>query len=464
MKKVLFGLLLGLACTQAAAETQGKVYMFRIREDIMRSTARLAEKCLREATDQKADYVLIEMNTYGGLLDAADSIRTAILNYPRPVIVYINNQAASAGALIAIAADSVYMREGASIGAATVVGQDGMPVPDKYQSFMRSMMRATAESHGKVVDRIRGTDTTWRWRRDPLVAEAMVDPQMVVPGLSDSAQVVTLTAREALEWHFSEGTAPSVEAVLAKAGLSDYEVVEYRSTFMDSLLGFLMNPVFQGVLIMLMMGGIYFELQSPGIGFPLIVAVTAALLYFAPLYVEGLAANWEIALFVVGIILLILEIFVTPGFGLLGILGVIAMVAGLAFAMIDLSLFRYIPTGELSVGYILRPLLVVFTSMAVGLVLCFWLGPRFLRGESQLQRKVVLSTAMTTDAGYVSRQAGRGLEGRRGTVTAVLRPAGRVEIDGAYYEATAEDGMFIEKGAPVEVVRDEGGVLYCRKA
>ena len=118
--------------------------------------------------------MLIRLNTYGGLVNAADSIRTMILNSPVPVWVFIDNQAASAGALIAIAAERIYMRPGGSIGAASVVDQNGKPMPDKFQSFMRATMRATAEAHGKVIERIDGDDTLWRWRRDPQVAEAMV--------------------------------------------------------------------------------------------------------------------------------------------------------------------------------------------------------------------------------------------------------------------------------------------------
>ncbi|MDR2885561.1 MAG: nodulation protein NfeD [Rikenellaceae bacterium] len=464
MKQLFTALLFSVLFTGLSA-APAKVYVFPIRENIMPSTVKLTDKCLAAALKDSADYVIIDMNTYGGLMDAADSVRTALLNFPKPVMVFINNQAASAGALIAIAADSVYMREGASMGAATVVDSSGDPVPDKYQSFMRSMMRATAESHGKVVDRVRANgDTVWRWHRDPRVAEAMVDPTLVVPGLVDSLKVVTLTASEAIKWHYCEGKASSVADLLAKAGITDYQITEYKPTAMDNLLGWLTNPALQGILIMLIIGGIYFELQTPGIGFALVVSVCAAALYFAPLYIEGLASNWEIALFIAGVILLILEIFVTPGFGVLGILGIAAIVGGLAAAMIDLSLLKYFRDGQLSVGYLLRPFGLVITSILVAACLCIWLGPKFLQGESRLKNKVVLVDEMTPQAGYVSRAADRGMVGAHGTVTAVLRPAGRIEIGGVYYEAAGEDGQFIDKGAGVTVVRDEGGVLYCRKA
>ncbi|MDD3108845.1 MAG: S49 family peptidase [Alistipes sp.] len=136
-----------------------KIYTFPIRESIMPSVDRLSKKCLKEALERHSDAVLIQMNTYGGLAEVADSIRSRLLDFPLPVWVWIDNQAASAGALIALAADSIYMRPGASIGAASVVDQQGRPMPDKFQSFMRSTMRATAEAHGKVVDRVEAGDT-----------------------------------------------------------------------------------------------------------------------------------------------------------------------------------------------------------------------------------------------------------------------------------------------------------------
>ena len=204
MKRKFLSLLLALCAVAAlrAGDSSSRplIYTFPIREPIMPSVERLTAKCLAEAREMGADAVLIQMNTYGGLVDAADSVRTALLGSPIPVWVWIDNQAASAGALIALAADSIYMRPGASIGAASVVDQSGRPMPDKFQSFMRATMRATAESHGKVIERIDGGDTVWRWHRDPLVAEAMVGRSA---GDSTTLRVLTLTADEAVQRHFS---------------------------------------------------------------------------------------------------------------------------------------------------------------------------------------------------------------------------------------------------------------------
>lgn len=438
-----------------------RVYTFPIREEIMPAAQRLAQKCMKQARETGADIILIQMNTYGGMVDVADSIRTAILNSPVPVWVFVDNQAISAGALIAVAADSLYIRPGGSIGAASVVDQSGQPMPDKYQSFMRATMRATAEAHGKVIDRIEGRDTLWRWHRDPVVAEAMVG----VATAGDSVRVLTLTADEAIARRYSEGKASTVEAVLREAGLTQYTLTEYRPTGMDRLLGFLMNPVVQGIFIMMIIGGIYFELQTPGIGFPLIVAVAGAVLYFAPLYVEGLVANWEIVLFAAGIILLLVEIFVLPGFGIAGIAGIIAMVLGLAFAAVDNELFRYVGSGELPVTYLLQPLLVVVIGVAAAFVAAFWLGKRFLTGKSRLRERVVLTADLAPKRGYATGfdKPMKELVGKHGVVSAVLRPSGKVIVEGEYYDAVAEDGLFLPTGTEVKITRVESGTLYCQK-
>lgn len=436
-----------------------KVYTFPINGDIMPAQQRLVSKCLTEAREQNADLVVIRMNTYGGLVNVADSIRTMILNYPTPIWVYIDNQAASAGALIALAADRIYMHPGGSIGAASVVDQNGQPMPDKFQSFMRATMRATAESHGQVIERIENGDTIRRWWRDPQTAEAMVGRTVAD---STTVNVLTFTSSEAVKNHFSEGTASSLEKALAQGGVETYTLTEYRPTTLDRLLAWLMNPVVQGIFVMMIVGGIYFELQSPGIGFALVVAILGAVLYFAPLYLEGVAQNWELILFIIGLVLLAVEIFVLPGFGIAGVAGIVAVILGLSFAAIDNDLLRHLPTGEITVGWILQPILVVIIATTAALIGGLLLSKRFLTGTTPLQRKVVLTAEMAPEQGYVSHpQVASELIGKTAEVAAVLRPSGRVIIDGIYYDAIAEEGQFIPRGKQVIITRFEGGVVYC---
>lgn len=445
--------------TVTATGRECKVYTFPINGDIMPAQQRLVSKCLTEAREQNADLVVIRMNTYGGLVNVADSIRTMILNYPTPIWVYIDNQAASAGALIALAADRIYMHPGGSIGAASVVDQNGQPMPDKFQSFMRATMRATAESHGQVIERIENGDTIRRWWRDPQTAEAMVGRTVAD---STTVNVLTFTASEAVKNHFSEGTASSLEETLAQGGVETYTLTEYRPTTLDRLLAWLMNPVVQGIFVMMIVGGIYFELQSPGIGFALVVAILGAILYFAPLYLEGVAQNWELILFIIGLGLLAVEIFVLPGFGIAGVAGIVAVILGLSFAAIDNDLLRHLPTGEITVGWILQPILIVIIAATAALIGGLLLSKRFLTGTTPLQRKVVLTAEMAPEQGYVSHpQVASELIGKTAEVAAVLRPSGRVIIDGIYYDAIAEEGQFIPRGKQVIITRLEGGVVYC---
>lgn len=445
--------------TVTATGRECKVYTFPINGDIMPAQQRLVSKCLTEAREQETDLVVIRMNTYGGLVNVADSIRTMILNYPTPIWVYIDNQAASAGALIALAADRIYMHPGGSIGAASVVDQNGQPMPDKFQSFMRATMRATAESHGQVIERIENGDTIRRWWRDPQTAEAMVGRTVAD---STTVNVLTFTSSEAVKNHFSEGTASSLEKALAQGGVETYTLTEYRPTTLDRLLAWLMNPVVQGIFVMMIVGGIYFELQSPGIGFALVVAILGAVLYFAPLYLEGVAQNWELILFIIGLVLLAVEIFVLPGFGIAGVAGIVAVILGLSFAAIDNDLLRHLPTGEITVGWILQPILIVIIAATAALIGGLLLSKRFLTGTTPLQRKVVLTAEMAPEQGYVSHpQVASELIGQTAEVAAVLRPSGRVIIDGIYYDAIAEEGQFIPRGKQVIITRFEGGVVYC---
>jgi membrane-bound serine protease (ClpP class) len=395
------------------------------------------------------------MNTYGGEVVYADSIRTKILNSDLPVYVFIDNNAASAGALISIACDKIFMRPGGSMGAATVVDQTGGQMPDKYQSYMRATMRATAEAQGKDT-LISGIDTTYRWKRDPLIAEAMVDERTVVPNLIDSGKTLTFTAQEAVKYGYCEGLANTVDEVITKYLKSDdYELITYSPTAMDNILGFLMSSVFQGILIMLIIGGIYFELQTPGIGFPLAVSITAALLYFAPLYLEGMAANWEILVFIIGIILIGIEIFVIPGFGLAGISGIVFVVAGLTLSLLENVDFNF---DGVETGGVGKALMTVILGVGFGFALVLYLSSRI--GSKGIFRNIALNTNLENSEGYIGVELKlKDLVGQEGIAQSDLRPSGKIKINGQLLDAASEGG-FIAAATPVKVIRFEMGQLY----
>jgi membrane-bound serine protease (ClpP class) len=427
------------------------VYKIDIRKEINRTTQIYLKKGLEEAQNLNAEAVLIHLNTYGGLLDAADTMRTAILYSPIPVYVYIDNNAASAGALISIACKKIFMRKGASIGAATVVGQTGEQAPDKYQSYMRSMMRATAESHGRDTV-VNGRDTAYRWIRDPQIAEAMVDDRTVIPNLTDSGKTLTLTAEEAVKWGYCEGIAESVDDVIENyLNIKEYKLETYRPTWLDNLTGFLMNPFFQSILIMIIIGGIYFELQTPGVGFPSAAALIAATLYFSPLYIEGLAANWEILLFLVGLILIAFEVFVIPGFGVAGISGTLCVTVGLTLALVSNINFNFEGVSGLEIG---RSLLVVLFGLTLGFGGMLWLTNKI--GTKGIMRKMALDADLenATSSPVLS-----GLVGKTGVAATVLRPSGKVIIDGKFHDGVSQSG-YMEKGTKVRVIRFENAQVY----
>ncbi|HLW10263.1 MAG TPA: NfeD family protein [Fermentimonas sp.] len=456
MKKIHAILIVFLYFTPFIIQAQNSkpdIYLINIKENIGSNTWVYLQNGLHEAQVSNADMVLLHMNTYGGAVLEADSMRTAILNSKIPVHVFIDVNAASAGALIAIACDSIYMRNSASIGAATVVeGGTGQVATDKYQSYMRGIMRATAESHGKI-ETVEDGVTVSRWRRDPAIAEAMVDERVVIPGYADSTQILTLTASQAMDLGYCEGIAESVhEVIVSHLGYSDYNLQAYNPTFYDKIKGFLTNGVLQAFLIMFIIGGIYFELQSPGVGFPTAVAITAALLYFTPLYLTGYAQNWEVLLFVVGLIFIVFEIFVVPGFGVPGIIGIVLVFSSLILALVGNIKFNFegLPTKE-----VFRAFMTVLGGMGMGMVLIIYLSSRI--GKKGFLNKVALHA---DQEGYYSvPMEPDNMVGKTGIAATVLRPSGKVNIDGEYYDAVSVRGM-VDKGEEVVVKRYENFQLY----
>ncbi len=431
-----------------AGNSQVPIYQIDIDTEIGSTTWRYLRAGLHRAQEEKAQIVILRLNTYGGTVVHADSMRTAILNSPIPVYAFIDNNAASAGALIAIACDSIYMRNSASMGAATVVNETGAAMPDKYQSYMRATMRATAEAHGK--------DSTGNWRRNPLIAEAMVDERVVVPHLCDSGKVLTLTAHEAIAQNYCEAIVGNIDEIITqRLRYENYELQKFEPSLFDDIAGFLTNPALQAILVTLIFGGIFMELKTPGIGFPAAVACTAAVLYFAPLYIDGLAANWEILIFVVGVILLIFEFLVIPGFGIAGISGFVLIFAALVLALIgNVNFdFQFVPAAEINKG-----ILTVISGIVVYAVLLLLFFQKI--GSKGPLHHLALHSSQTTDTGYIGVPTGlQEYIGKTGKAATILRPSGKILIDRTQFDAVALYG-YIEKDAPVRVVKYENAQLY----
>lgn len=450
-------IILGAPAASASDGGTRKVLVFDIKEEIGSSAWVHTSQALRAAADGRADHVIIEMNTYGGEVSFADSIRSAILASRIPVYAFINVNAASAGALIATACDSIFMSPGASIGACTVVsGADGSKMPDKYQSYMRAIMRSTAEAHPWRG----GADSTRLFLRDPRIAEAMVDEAVAIDGIVDSAHVLTLTTREALRLHYCEAQLTSVSEVVER--VAPGAVVErYEPSAFDDIKGGLLSTGLRGILILLIIGGLYFELQTPGVGFPLLVSIGAAVLYFAPLYIDGLAANWEVLLFIVGICLLAAEVFVIPGFGIAGIAGIVCTVAGLSLSLVgnDGLSFDGVDSADVALS-----LWTVIISLVLSVALCLLLGRKVFKAKrgSALSRLTLETTQESAD-GYVGvdKEGLDGMVGSQGTAVTDLRPGGKVSVGDAVFDAIS-DGTYIERGRQVRVVATSSGQLVVK--
>ncbi len=435
----LFRLFLFIFILLATLAAQAKVFVVPIESEIDNRAARHFSLAQRQASEAGADILVVKLNTFGGALDAADSIRTALLRCPLPTVAFVDVNAASAGALIALACDSVYMAPAASMGSATVVNGAGEPMPEKYQSYMSTIMRATAEHHGR---RAEGDSSVWR--RDPAIAASMVNPE----------ESVSLTARQALACGYADGIAPDLDAVLADLQRSGEEVQYYQSSLTDDILGFLSNAAVRAVLIMLIIGGIYMEMHTPGLGFAGAVASVAAILYFLPGLIIGTMPAWVVLCLIGGVVLIALEIFVVPGFGVTGIAGIIAVAVALTGVMTTSDAV----TGIDDLGAILRSVGIVAIGAAAAAALVLYLTSS--RGPKVFRRHTELMTELTVDKGFIGVDLSpRQYIGAVATTLTEMRPAGKIQIGNETFDAVST-GEFIGRRHKVQVVRYENAQLY----
>nr|WKN38539.1 NfeD family protein [Tunicatimonas sp. TK19036] len=428
---------------QSTSSDKTQVMVMEIRSEIDARTSRYVTLAFEEAKELDADYIVIDMDTYGGALYDADEIRTKMLEYDKPVYVFINKDAASAGALISIACDSIYMAPGASIGAATVVtGGTGEAAPDKYQSYMRGIMRSTAEANG----------------RNPDIAEAMVDEDLEVEGVSEAGEVITFSTSEALKYGFCEAQVNSIEELLDRAGVEDYELTVYEKSVAEQVIAFFLNPFISGLLILVIIGGIYFELQTPGVGFPILASFIALVLYLTPYYLNGLAAHWEIAAFFLGAALIALEVFVIPGFGIAGISGIFLVISSLILIMLNNNDFDFF---FVDLNEITQAIATALAGLFGGILLMFFGGVRLT--NTDFFKRVALQGTQASTEGYISNFKVGSFLGKEGEAYTILRPSGKIVINDELLDAYTR-GDYINKGEKVIVVSDEGSSLRVKLA
>ena len=424
-----------------SASAADKVLILPLEDEIDARAWQHTRRACEKALNEQPNLFVVRMNTYGGSLDAADSIRTALLRLPIPTVAYIDHNAASAGALIALACDSVFMTSGSSMGAATVVDGQGQPMPDKYQAYMSSIMRSTAEHHGKYTPE---GDTVARWRRNPEVAASMVNPEAVT----------AFSSSEAEKAGFSEGTVSSLAEVFERLGIEEHDTEVFEPTLTDDIIGFLSNAGVRALLVMLIIGGIYMEMHTPGLGFAAAVALVASCLYLLPMIITGTLPAWIIITLIAGIVLIALEVFVIPGFGVCGIAGIAAVVVALGAAIVPDEATE----SGLTLAAFGRPLIIVGAGIIAAVALVAWLtsrhGPKFFRRHSELM--------LTQDIkkGYIGVDMGPAkFVGRKATAMTDMRPAGKILLEGEVFDAVST-GAFIEAGQHIRILRYENAQLY----
>ncbi len=416
----------------------GEVFVVPVDGMIDAALAAYIERALEDAAEADAALVLFDIDTFGGLVDAADQIRQAILHTSIPTVAFIDPNAASAGALISYANDVIVMTPGASMGAATVVDGAGTKASEKMQSYMRGLMRATAEANG----------------RDPRLAEAMVDESLEVDGVIEEGKLLTLSASEAERLGVADGVYATKEETLAALGAGDRVRTEHRASTAERVLRFLGAPVMASILMMMMLSGLYFELQTPGVGFAGAMSVVGAALFFAPHYMLGLVQSWEIVLFGLGVLLLLAEVFVIPGFGVAGITGIVLTVFALGAALVG-NVGLSFPDG----GAITQAILTLAGTMVLVVLFGYSVG-RYLP-RSERFGHLILAPELGSAAGFIAADSDLALLGQTGVALTTLRPAGMAEIGGRRVDVVSQS-TFVSSGEPVEVVSVRGSRVEVR--
>ncbi len=411
------------------AQEAGSVYRVHVSGTIELGLAPFIERSLREAEQSGASAVVLAINTPGGRIDAAERIADAVRDAAVPVYAFVDTRAFSAGALIALATQRIYMRPGSVIGAATPVGGSGEKAPEKIVSAMRSEMRALAEARGL----------------DPAVAEAMVDEDVEIPGVTEKGKLLTLSTAEAVDL----GYATEVDdwsALLEELGVRGEGVVTPTVNWAERLVRFFSNPVVAPFLLSLGFLGLIVEIKSPGLGMAGLAGVVSLALFFGSHHIVGLAGWEDMIIFFAGVVLLAVEAFVLPGFGIFGVLGVGAVAGGLL-----LSLVGSLPTRAefAEAGTILSLSLIIVIVTAWALI------RRLPRSDRMSRSGILLTAATERELGYTSASRREDLVGREGVAITDLRPSG-VGLFGDERVDIVTDSEWIQEGAPIRIVSSEG--------
>lgn len=409
---------------------QSNIVVGIIEDEIDLGLVPYVQRVITEAEKNNADAIIFKINTFGGRVDAATQIKDAIINSKIRTIAFIDKRAISAGALIALSCQKIYMVDGASIGASTVVDQSGTKQAEKYQSYMRSEMRATAEKNKRPVK----------------LAEAMVDERIVVEGLVDSTQLVTLTTEEAIKYKMADSVANSIEDIANIENLENAEFNKIESNWAEAVVRFLNNPIISSLLIMIGLVGLFTEIKSPGWGVPGTAGIIALTLFFGSGLILNISSVLEIIIFIVGVILILVEIFVIPGFGVSGILGIIMIISSIFLGLI--TDFHIVDSSLISEA-ILQLTIALILSITIIIILWKYLP------KTKTFNKFVLSDNIDAKTGYLGDDKFSNLINQYGQALTDLRPSGIGIFNESKYDISTE-GEYITKDTKIIVSKIEG--------
>jgi membrane-bound serine protease (ClpP class) len=435
MRRRLVGLLAlcGLAATAAVSgqeRQQGSVVRVPVSGVIELGLAPFVERTIREAEAERARAIILDIETPGGRVDAAERIVTAVRNTDIPVYAFVNMRAFSAGALIALSADEIYMRPGSVMGAATPVTGEGQTAPEKIVSAMRSEMRALAETRGL----------------DPRIAEAMVDDEIAIDGVVEAGKLLTLTTAEAVRVGYAREI-HDWDALLAELGLDDAPVVVASVNWAERVVRFLTHPIVAPMLLSLGFLGIIIEIKTPAFGIAGMIGASALTAFFGGHLLLGLAGWEELILLGGGIVLIAVELFVLPGFGIAGVAGILAIMAAFYLSMVNLPMATAADYAQ-AFGVMSLSIIVV--------IIAAWALLRHLPRSKGLSRSgLLLGDATSRETGYLSSTIRAELVGTVGVALTDLRPAGAGRF-GAERIDVVSDSNWIAAGTPIRVVRSDG--------
>ena len=410
------------------AQGPGVVYRLDVQGTIENGLAPYIARGIREANARGAAAIYLDIDTPGGRVDAAERIADAIRASRVPVYAFVNPRAYSAGALIALATNGIYMREGAVLGAATPVDGQGTKAPEKYVSAMRAEFRALAEARGL----------------DPRIAEAMVDETLGAPGLAEPGKLVTLSTVEALRVGYAKGQVETEAQLLAAVGVPDAKVEAIDINWAETVVRFLTSPLVSPLLLSLGILALMAEVKAGTHGLGLLVGVSSLGLFFGSSLILGLAGMEEVILLCLGFVAVALEVFLLPGFGVAGILGALLIGAAVVLAMLG-----NFPTGT----DVVQALAVLGASVFITLAVAFaWF--RHLPNSRRFRGLIHQESSLAAE-GYVSALPRGELVGKQGIALTDLRPAGLATLDGERIDVVTE-GEYIHAGSTIEIMRAEG--------